>query len=186
VVTVENQYTAGYLFRKLVFLTFLGFAVMVLFGPIVAIASVILPFALVGFLVWIPFQLFALRRPVDWDRIGVRARALGQDLANCGRGCTRVAAWPARLASGIVAAVVGTLAFLVRTAFSTVRILIQVALMLATGAAIGAVWGVISSSGVDHDRAPVIALNAIVGGVLAALTWAVMTVMERRTPVRSY
>ncbi len=59
----------GHLLSKLAFLTFLGFAVIMLTGPVlgllgvvvglgVAVLSVILPFAFVGFLIWLPFYLF--------------------------------------------------------------------------------------------------------------------------------
>ena len=72
--------------KKIAFLTMLGFATLVLVGPVLAIAialvatffslvltvaSLVLPFLLVGLLVWVPFQMFQQGPQAGWRCVRV-------------------------------------------------------------------------------------------------------------------
>jgi len=68
---VNNYQSPGSVFRKIVLFCLLGFLSVVLFGPVVAVlsavlsvATVVLSFALVGFLVWSRFRAcFTVGKP---------------------------------------------------------------------------------------------------------------------------
>jgi hypothetical protein len=86
----------GFVLSKVAFLAFLGFAVVMLSGPslallgiavgmTVAVVSVVLPFALIGLLIWLPFYLFdqARRRRLtarQWQQQSLR-RGLHEPMA---------------------------------------------------------------------------------------------------------
>ena len=84
--------------RHLVFLAVLGLAVVVLAGPVIALASVVLSvvltlgslllvFAVIGFVVWAPIYFLYAGREVAGERIGAMRRSLGgaiQHLARIG------------------------------------------------------------------------------------------------------
>src|SRR5437899_777003 len=94
---MESPQTAADVVRKVLFLAFFGFLALILAGPVLAVVSVfvslilsavaiVLPFALIGLLVWLPFQALVLGRHIQWHRIGQAGgvlfrgafRALGQ------------------------------------------------------------------------------------------------------------
>src|ERR1700693_2953917 len=73
-VTVACFTGAAAIFRKVVLMTLIGFGVVVLSGPAIAIIGTLLPFALVGGLVWLLVQPILLGPRVVWGTIrgGVR------------------------------------------------------------------------------------------------------------------
>jgi hypothetical protein len=73
--------------RKLTFLSVLGFLAMVLLGPVLAILGVMLSFAVLGLVVWVPIRVLMFGRPLEWDRWGQTGKKY------CGavfRGCNRI------------------------------------------------------------------------------------------------
>lgn len=76
-------------FRKLLFLAVLGLATVLLIGPVLALVaalfsvvfalvSALVPFALVGFLVWAVLQVLTTRPSVSWHRVRHGAARLYQ------------------------------------------------------------------------------------------------------------
>jgi hypothetical protein len=55
--------------RKIAIITLVGFLVMVLAGPALTVAGILLPFAVVGLLVWIPFKGFMLWKQGGWEAV---------------------------------------------------------------------------------------------------------------------
>jgi hypothetical protein len=54
---------------KLAYLALLGFVVMMLVGPMLAVVSVLASFALIGMIFWLPLRLLGCGRPVEWGRV---------------------------------------------------------------------------------------------------------------------
>jgi hypothetical protein len=99
------------LLRKLVLLAFIGFASLLLIGPIVALIasllsfglvllSLALPFAVVGLLVWVPVRLFSSGAWAAWKDMHATGKTMGRVTLLPLRGCARVAAGTARLRQG--------------------------------------------------------------------------------------
>jgi len=59
---VESSLNFGRLLRNLVWLALLGFMAVVFAGPVVSAVALILAFALVGFLLWLPLHTLVLGR----------------------------------------------------------------------------------------------------------------------------
>src|SRR6516165_1167826 len=68
-VAMNKVESAGQILRKVIIFTLVGFLVVVLSGPLLTVLGVLLPFALVGFLVWLPFQGFRLWRQGGWPSV---------------------------------------------------------------------------------------------------------------------
>ena len=76
---MDNAASASGVLRRLAFFAILGFMVVILVGPVVAVISaffavavtllsVFFPFALIGFAVWLPYTILQ-GRPVPWKQI---------------------------------------------------------------------------------------------------------------------
>src|SRR5581483_11290305 len=78
--TMESLHSTADILRKIVLFTILGFLAIILIGPVLTVLGVILPFALVGFLMWLPFRLLVQRKEINWsglpERAGHAARTL--------------------------------------------------------------------------------------------------------------
>src|SRR5713226_3279426 len=96
---MERLQSTADIVRKVALLTLLGVLVVFLIGPVLTVVGVILPFALVGFLVWLPFRLFVQRKEVNWSGLPVKA----------GRLVRSVLTLPLRLAGYVLFAVKGLL-----------------------------------------------------------------------------
>ena len=83
--------------RKAAIITLVGFLAITLAGPLLTIAGVLLPFAVVGLLVWIPFRGIMMWKQGGWSAVGDTVK----------RGLGRVVAIPA----WIVARAFGAVAF---------------------------------------------------------------------------
>src|SRR5216683_3406335 len=101
VVIMENMVSTWVAFRKIGWLALLGFGVIVLSGPILAVLSVLLSvgavvlcFALVGFMVWSIFQFAIHGQEAASERIQALSRHATQALARFGRACAGVIAFP--------------------------------------------------------------------------------------------
>jgi hypothetical protein len=188
VLIVENLHTTAHVFRKMLFLAVMGFAVVVLFGPIVAVLSVVLSFALIGFLVWLPFQVLVLGRTVDWRAVGQRAQMVGQEAGQAARKSLGWLAAPVRLLSWVVGGFLAAIWFTIRTVLAATGLLLQAIITAATGAAIGCLWTMLTL-GHGQELVPATLGNALVGAAITTLAWGAMTILERRQwtrqPVRS-
>ena len=154
---MENKLQATNMLRKAAIITLVGFLAIALAGPIVALLGTMLPFALVGLAVYVPYRLVILAKQGGWPAV---SRAAGKTV--------RMAFAPPRWVLGKVAGVfVGTIR-LVRGALGFVS---GVVFPPLGGAIAGAVLGAVG--GMEHGdaemRAPVGALIGASIGLVAVL-----------------
>lgn len=173
---MQTEHSATNVLRRLGFLALLGFGVIILSGPILAV----LGFAFVGFLVWLPFCMLT-QGP---RAAGETVREVGGVM---GRGCARFYRVAGRAVAFPLAAVAwgGTTAkrvvwFTVKKSVVTARVVGEIGLVTAFGAGVGAVVGLAGASRMEHA----IPINALAGGAIAALASVAMMVLPRRCPAR--
>src|SRR5260370_26963437 len=128
-VAMKNVETAGQILRKVFIFNLVGFLVVVLSGPVLTLLGVLLPFALVGFLVWIPFQGIRIWRRGGWQSV----RQAG------GKAVRTVVAVPVWLISRIAAGVFGV----VRLAFGVLGFILGIAFPTLAGLILGGGLGLV-------------------------------------------
>src|SRR5437016_4032208 len=101
---VQNMQTPLGVLRKIALFALLGFATITLFGPVVAVLSVVLSFgmvlasfALVGYLVWAAFVAATHGPEVAWHNMKAMGQAVARTMPAVGYRCGRVLSWPFRL-----------------------------------------------------------------------------------------
>jgi hypothetical protein len=155
---MKNLEAAGQILRKIFIFTLVGFLVVVLSGPFLTLLGVLLPFALVGFLVWIPLQGIRLWRQGGWQSV---RRAGGQAV----RTVLAVPLW-------LISRAVGGAYWLVSSVFSLLGFVLGIVFPTLAGAFLGAVLGLIG--GIEHQDLDVrIPAGALIGagiGFLAGAT----------------
>jgi hypothetical protein len=157
---MESLYSTADMVRKLGLLTLLGFLIVFLIGPVLTLLGVILPFALVGFLVWLPFRVFIQKREVNWSGL---PRKSGQAIRT-------VLTLPLRIAGFLLSVVTGLLRLVIGAIGYGLRILIPA----VAGAVLFAVLGAIG--GAAHQDAEFrIPAAALIGGGIGALYGAFRT-----------
>ena len=57
------------LLRRLVFLALCGFVVVMVAGPVFAVLGILIAFAAIGLLVWLPLRLLGFGKPIKWHRV---------------------------------------------------------------------------------------------------------------------
>src|SRR5262249_54610298 len=123
--------------RKVAIWTLVGFLVIVLFGPILTLIGVLLPFALVGFLVWLVIRGIMLGPQAAGRAIGRTARTVFQTV-------TAVPRWIATRLGAFVARVG-------RMVWGGIRFVSGIALPMLAGGFLGALLGAIG--GAQHHDA---------------------------------
>lgn len=165
---MESLYSMADMVRKLGVLTLLGFLIVFLIGPVLTVLGVILPFALVGFLVWLPFRLFVQKREVNWSGLP----------RNSGQAIRAVLTLPLRIGRFILSAIIGLLRLVAGAVGYALRIIIPAVL----GAFLFAVLGAIG--GVAHQDAEFrIPAAALIGAGIGALYGAFRTRAEPKVIV---
>jgi hypothetical protein len=108
---------AAGIFRKIAMMTLIGFGVLVLSGPAIAVIATLLPFAIVGGLVWLLVQAILLGPRVVGGMIrGVFRVVLGGPLWLLGRGWAGVK-WVGGTALSLAGTMIGMLVPTVAGAF---------------------------------------------------------------------
>jgi hypothetical protein len=74
---VDPEHVLTSVLRKLVCLAVIGFLVVVLIGPILALLGVLISFALIGLLVWLPIRTLLYGKPFDWAKVKAVSRKYG-------------------------------------------------------------------------------------------------------------
>lgn len=173
--------------RRVALLALLGFGVVILAGPILAVLSVLLSFAmvtlsfaLVGFLAWSALQLLLHGRQVAWDNIRGLGQHLGRHLLTLGQGLGRVLAFIPWLVGLILAGVFWLVRFVLRMAWATVRFGTEVAFLALCGVAVGAFVGAAGWLP-NQDPGLTVPMSAIAGGVIAAVVGAVLALLPKKT-----
>ena len=163
---MENLESTGNVLRKIALFTLIGFLVIVLAGPMLTLIGMLIPFALVGFLVWLPFHFLKIGRVGGWAAVRDTAK----------KGLLKIAAVPVWLASHIV---YGAL-WLLRTAFGLVRFILGIVLPVLGGAFVGALLGLMG--GIEYHDADVrIPAGALLGAAIGLLAGILRT---RSKPVK--
>lgn len=185
-----ETHAPGHVVRKILLLSMIGFLVVMLSGPILAVLSVVLSlggvlagFALVGFLVWLPVRMVLVGR----EQALANARDLGAGLVrDAGHVCRRgagVISWPLRLARGAALALLGAVWFLFRAVFTTARFAVGLAFLTAVGAGLGAVLGVGVGIAQGHNIGGAVLANTLAGAAIAAAV-ALVLAIPRPMPLR--
>jgi hypothetical protein len=184
---VHNLESTGHLVRRIILLAILGFGVVMLGGPILAVISVVfsfglvvLFFALVGFVVWSLIQAACFGNRVAWEAVPETAKKLGQMAIHWAGRCGQTLAGPFRFAIR-VAERVGLVARGAWTrGWRAARLVGEISLVTLTGVLVGGLLGVIM--GAQNHNPPDVAVNtnALLGGAIAAVAGVAMTVRERR------
>jgi hypothetical protein len=165
---MESLHSTAEIIRKVALLTVVGFLAVFLIGPVLTLVGVVLPFALVGFLVWLPFRLFVQRRQVNWSGLPRKAGQVAGSILSIP---VRIIAFVASLALGILRLVGGVLGFALRIILPTVA-----------GAFLFALLGAIG--GVSHQDAEFrIPAAALIGAAIGLLYGVFRTKEEKKVIV---
>jgi hypothetical protein len=183
---VNNLQTPAEVIRKFGLLALVGFGVVVLSGPILALLSValsfalvLLPFVAVGLLVWLPFRFLWRGKEAAIQDVHEIHQNVGAAAGGVGRAIGRTITFLPRMAGRLVAFVFSLAWGILRLALSTTRVLIEMSMVTVTGALIGVVAGILTG----QDLAVAIPTNAVAGGLIGAGAGLVMLIRERRTTV---
>lgn len=187
---MQNQQTPLGVLRKVALFALLGFATITLFGPVVAVLSVVLSFgtvlasfALVGYLVWSAFVAAAHGPEVAWQNMRATGQAVARAMPAVGYRCGRVLSWPFRLMGRLGAAVKRGTYFTGRQTWAVARFAGAVAPVALTGVLVGVVTGVATGMP-NHTMAATVPTDALFGGLLGLGVGVAMTLAERKAPVR--
>lgn len=184
---VNETYSAGLVFRKVFLLAAIGFAAILLSGPILAVVSVLLSvggviaaFALVGFLIWLPFRMLM----VGPERALVNARDMGagvmHDVGRVARRGASIVSWPLWLTRSALIALLAAGWFTLRATFTTARFALSLTFLVAMGAGLGAVLGIGAGLSQGHDVGPSVLANALAGAAIALVCGVVMAFPRRQ------
>lgn len=178
---MDNLQSPAAVLRKVALLALIGFGAITLSGPLLALLSILLSFgvvlagfALVGFLIWLPFRLLVAGQRVALDNARDLAHGMAQVGARAGSIAWHVVSFPPRLA-------LATLGGLYRLTRSTMRLGLELGLPAVAGVLVGLLAGWLGSAP-GHDMEVAIATNAVAGGALGLLTGVVLAVRDRRAP----
>jgi hypothetical protein len=186
---MENLESTWVVFRKIGWLAILGFGVIVLSGPILAVLSVLLSvgavifcFALVGFIVWSFFQFAIHGQDAASERIQGMSRHATQALARFGQMSARIIAFPFKAIVRVGDALLAVVWFTMLRFWLAARFLGKTSVLTMTGVLVGAAAGV--WFGMAHQNMDVtVRLNAIFGGVVGTLVGAALILMEKKSSV---
>jgi hypothetical protein len=172
--------------RQIVLLALLGFAVVTLSGPLVAVASVvlslalgILSFALVGFLIVALIRAAHRGQRAAWEG----ACQVCQNLAGAGQRFLQIlfslVAYPFRIGARSIGALLRLGWVVFWKTLSGVRVLGEVTLMTLTGVLVGVLMGFLTGAP-NRDLELTIFGNALAGGVIALVAGVVLLLREKR------
>ena len=176
--------------RKIVLFCLLGFLSMVLFGPVVAVlsvvlsfATVILSFALVGFLIYFLLHAILYGRQSAMESTRGFGEGLRRVVPAVGDRVLRVIRFPFRVAGGLLYGLKQVAWFAVSRTWLATRFVGSLVPVAATGVLVGAVVGTVMGAP-THDFAVTVPANALFGGLMGVGVGVAMAVMERRSAVR--
>jgi hypothetical protein len=187
---VANLQTPGHVVQKVILLALLGFGVVMLGGPILALVSVVLSFglvilffALVGFVVWSLIQFVFFGNRMAWEAIPEAARRLGQAWLGGARKFGQVLGVPLRFVSRIGGGLLAGAGFAWKKSWAAAWTVGEIALVALSGVLVGVLVGVVT--GAPNNHQVTVPTNALLGGAIAAVAGIAMTVRERRTRVQT-
>lgn len=188
VVIMENMESTWVAFRKIGWLALLGFGVIVLSGPILAVLSVLLSvgavvlgFALVGFMVWSMFQFAIHGQEAASRSIQAMSRNATHAIGRFGQACARIMAFPFKAIVWAGDALLAAIWFVTLRFWLMTRFLAKTSVLTMTGVLVGAAAGVLA--GMAHQNMEVtVPINALVGGVVGTLVGGALILLEKKSP----
>lgn len=137
--------------RKLICLALLGFVVVMVSGPLFAVLGILIGFAMIGLLVWVPMRCMGFGRPIEWHRVREVGKKCWGPVAG---GCNRLGG----------ELLIHGQPYLERVR-ETGRFLARLAREMMSGAVVGAMLGLIPAlhHGNDLSILPGIVLGALLG-----------------------
>jgi hypothetical protein len=172
--TMERLQGTTQVLRKAGLITLIGFLAVILSGPVLTVLGILLPFALVGLLVWIPFRAFVAAKHGGLPEVGQQAKTALRNVA-------AVPVW----ILGTAFALVG---FVLKTGWGIVAFLLGIIFPTIAGAFLGGVLGLIG--GIEHNDAEVrVPAGAAIGASIGLIAGAWRTkpakqvVIIERVPV---
>jgi hypothetical protein len=187
---MENRENTCGVVRKIGLLALLGFGVVILSGPILAILSiaisfgaVVLGFALVGFLVWSFFQFLIYGRQAAWDNMQAFGANAAQAAGSIGRTTGRVLAFPIRILAVVVGGILLAAGFLLKQVWHLLGFLSRTAVLCVLGVFLGLIVGLIAGVA-NHNMDVAIPTNALIGGGVAVMVSVLLTIFEKRNRTR--
>jgi hypothetical protein len=176
---MQNQPSPFVFFARVGMLGLLGFAVVILAGPLIGIIATILPFVLIGFVAWCLIQLLHSGPRATWQTLREACRFAGAVTAKVAHGFGRVFTYPAQSAVRVYHASRQLAGKAWRGTTAGAKMAVEGGVVTLSGAGIGLVVGLITSA-TKQDREFAVPTNIAIGAALAAGVWVVMTVMARR------
>jgi hypothetical protein len=181
--------SAAIIVKKTVLFTILGFLALTLFGPVIALVSVLLslaatllPFVFVGFLVWTLIQLALHGREQTQRNVQQLGQGLAEAFPRLGNKLLAVVRFPYRVASRLGSGIAFAARTAARKAVALMSLLAPFAGMALTGWVVGAVVGAAVATGPDPSSA--VLVNGVLGVVLATGVAVALAVAERRRAVQ--
>ena len=161
---MEKLQGAGSFARKAAIITLIGFLAVTLAGPVLTLVGVLLPFALVGLLVWLPVQGFLI-----WRQGG--AGAVGAAVKRVAGGVLAAPVW-------ILGRVFGAVRWVLGTVFGTIGFVLGLIFPVLAGLIGGGILGAIG--GMEHQDAEWrIPAGIVIGGIVGLLAGSLRTRSRR-------
>jgi hypothetical protein len=176
---MQNQPSPFVFFARVGMLGLLGFAVVVLAGPLIGILATILPFVLIGFVAWCLIQLVHSGPRATWQMLRETGRVAGAATVKVAHGFGRVFTYPAHTAVRAYHGSKQLAGKAWRGTTAGAKVAVEGGVVTLSGAGIGLVVGLITSA-TKQDREFAVPTNIAIGAALAASVWVVMTLMARR------
>jgi hypothetical protein len=172
--------------RQIVLLALLGFVVVTLSGPLVAVASVvlslalgILAFAVVGFLIVALVRTAHRGQRAAWEGACQACHNLARTGQHLLQNLVSFVAFPFRIGARSAGALLRLGWVLFWKTLSGVRVLGEVTLMTLTGVLVGVLMGFLTGTP-NRDLEVVVFGNAVAGGVIALVAGVVLLLREKR------
>lgn len=162
---MNNGNSFGGVLRRLAFFAVLGFLVVILIGPIIAILSaffaigiaflsIVFPFVLIGFMVWVPYTILK-GRPVPWQQMLDTAKGIVHFLV----------VWPMQMGQRLWTGAVN----FTRSAADWASYYGSIVMEMIAGALLGGLVAAVTHWEKEPDASAEIALGAFIGLVVGAV-----------------
>ncbi len=188
VVIMENMESTWVAFRKIGWLALLGFGVIVLSGPILAVLSVflsvgavVLCFALVGFMVWSIFQFAIHGQEAASQSIQAMSQNATRVIGKFGQTTARILAFPFKVIVRVGDGLLAVVWFMTLRFWLLARFLGKTSVLTATGVLVGVAAGVLAGTA-HHNMDVTVPINALIGGVVGTLVGGALLLLEKKSP----
>jgi len=162
---MESLHSTADIIRKVALFTVVGVLVVFLIGPVLTLLGVILPFALVGFFVWLPFRVLVQKKEINWSGLPEKAGQIVRTIVSLPiRIVATILSIPLRIVAYIASAIIGLLRLIGGLLGFALRMIIPI----VGGAFLFALLGAIG--GLTHQDAEFrVPAAALIGAGIGAL-----------------